>query len=54
MTYPNLKEHPACLKITTRDDEIKELQYTRNKIMKLFRKYLRLVGIIIMKNNLKK
>ena len=29
MKYPNLKEDPACLKITTKDDEIKELQYTR-------------------------
>ena len=29
MTYPNLKEDPACLEITTKDDENKELQYTR-------------------------
>ena len=29
MTYPNLKEDPACLEITTEDDAIKEQQYTR-------------------------
>ena len=31
MSYPNFKEDPTLLKITTKDDEIEELKHTTEK-----------------------